>query len=104
MVKAKKDYTAKDAQNVNIDLVEGITEAQTTTTAAAKKKTGKKTEIKSEVPQNRFTARFSDLEWKYLQEKHWTDRISVTDILRQYVQADMKKNPDILKRVDELNG
>lgn len=103
MVKAKKDYTAKDAQNVNIDLVDGITEAQTATTAAAKK-TGKKDESKSEVPQNRFTARFSDLEWKYLQEKHWTDRISVTDILRKYVQADMKKNPDILKRVDELNG
>ncbi|MBR2545380.1 MAG: hypothetical protein IKE93_04375 [Erysipelotrichaceae bacterium] len=97
MVKAKKDYTARDAQD--IDLVDGITEGQT---AAAKKPVKK--DSKSEVPQNRFTARFSDLEWKYLQEKHWTDRISVTDILRQYVQADMKKNPDILKRVDELNG
>lgn len=97
----KTDYTAKDAQSVNIDIVGGITEA---TAAAAPKKTVKKNDSKKEIPQNRFTARFNDLEWKYLQEKHWTDRIAVTDILRKYVQEDMKKNPDILKRIDDLNG
>lgn len=96
----KTDYTAKDAQKVNIDLVDGITEA---TSAATPKKAVKK-ESKKEVPQNRFTARFNDIEWAYLQEKHWQDRRPITDILRDYVRADMKKHPEVLANSDELTN
>lgn len=100
MAKKTTNYTAKDAQKVNIDLVDGITEA----TAATPKKSVKKESTKKEVPQNRFTARFNDKEWAYLQEKHWQDRRPITDILREYVQADMKKHPEVLANADELTN
>ena len=102
MAKTKKDFTAKDAQN--IDLVDELTENITVKSKDNKGVYVEGVAKKKDIPQNRFTARFNDTEWKYLQEKHWTDRISVTDIIRQYVQEDMKKNPEILKKIDELNG
>lgn len=85
---AKKNFTQKDAESV--DIVEQLTE---TATAPGKKDT----------PTERFTARFSKEEWAYLTEYHWQKRISITDIIRGLVQADMKKHPEILEGIDELN-
>ena len=99
MPKEKPNYTAKDAEaaaNIDIDIVNGITNATST-------KTKTTTKTKSEIPQNRFTARFNDEEWAFIQEKHWTQRINITDILREYVREDMKKHPELVKGIDELN-
>jgi len=52
----------------------------------------------------RFSARFTPDQWKYLQELKWTTRKSITAILQDYVLEDMKKHPEILKNIDELNG
>lgn len=85
----KKDFTSKDAQSV--DIVEAIREEAT---AEQKKK---------DTPTERFTARFSKEEWAYLTEYHWQKRVSITDIIRGLVQEDMKKHPEIMESVDELN-
>ena len=89
MVK-KKDFTSKDT--AGLDIVGAITEE---TSAKAEK---------AEAPKNRFTARFTDREWAFITEKHWQLRMTVTDILREYVQEDMKKHPEIVASIDELNG
>ena len=70
MVK-KKDFTSKDT--AGLDIVGAITEE---TSAKAEK---------PEAPKNRFTARFTDREWAFITEKHWQLRMTVTDILREYV-------------------
>ena len=88
MVK-KKDFTSKDTAGK--DIVGEITEEQSA-------------EIETQKPKNRFTARFTDREWDFITEKHWQKRMSITDILREYVQEDMKKNPEIVASIDELNG
>jgi len=52
----------------------------------------------------RFSARFTPQQWHFLEEMKWQTRRSITAILQDYVEEDMKKNPDILKTIDELNG
>lgn len=94
---AKKNFTQKDAESV--DIVGTITEGQTTSAPAQKKPMGRP---KSDATE-KFTARFSKEEWAYLTEYHWQKRISITDIIRGLVQADMKKHPEILEGIDELN-
>lgn len=86
---AKKDFTKKDAKSV--DVVGDIT----------KEKSASSDKLSKNAP--RFTARFDELEWAYLSEKHWQERRSITDIIRELVQEDMKKHPEILAGIDELN-
>ena len=58
----------------------------------------------------RFNARFTPEQWHFLEEKKWQEsaknhkQTSITAILQQYVEADMKKHPEILKSIDELNS
>ena len=61
------------------------------------KKPGRKAD--PDTPQIRFTARFSDLEWAYLSEKHWVERTYVNDIIREYVKNDMMNHPEIMKNI-----
>lgn len=51
----------------------------------------------------KFNARFTERQKLYLQEKMWRDRTNITQILVDLVNADMKKHPEILKAIDELN-
>lgn len=94
---AKKDFTKKDAESV--DTVEAL---RADTAPADQKTTGKKATDKEKI-ENRFSARFTDREWEYLTEKHWQTRTTITDIIRALVQEDMKKHPEILASIDELN-
>lgn len=88
----KTDFTTKKKNAVD------VTEAMATSnTRDIKGAEGVKEEV-------RFSARFTPDQWKYLQEKKWTSRKSITAILQEYVEADMKKHPEILKSMDELNG
>lgn len=52
----------------------------------------------------RFSARFTPEQWKFLEEQKWHSRRSITKILQDYVEADMKKHPEYLTTIDELNG
>lgn len=52
----------------------------------------------------RFNTRFTSEQWKYLQEKKWTTRRSITAILQELVTEDMERHPEIVKTIDELNG
>lgn len=58
----------------------------------------------------RFNARFTPEQWHFLEEKKWQEsaknhkQTSITAILQNYVEADMKKHPEILKTIDELNS
>lgn len=83
----KKDFTQKDAESV--DIVEAIRD--------------EKTADKKDTPTYRFTSRFNKEEWQYLTEYHWQKRVTITDIIRRLVQEDMKKHPEIMETVDELN-
>ena len=69
--------------------------------AADQKATGKETEEKEK--EYRFTSRFNKEEWQYLTEYHWQKRVTITAIIRRLVQEDMKKHPEIMETVDELN-
>lgn len=100
---AKKNFTQKDAESV--DTVEALRNEQ----RAEQKKEAKKQKtvtpkVNPDTPECRFTARFNEKEWEYLTEYHWQKRIAITDILRRLVQEDMKKHPEIMETVDELNA
>jgi hypothetical protein len=97
MAKKVTNFTAQDAESV--DTVEAL---RADTVPAEQKSTGKKATDKEKI-ENRFSARFNDREWEYLTEKHWQTRTTITDIIRELVQADMKKHPEILASIDELN-
>lgn len=88
----KTDFTTKKKNTV--DVTRAIATSNTRSTKDAE-------DIKEEF---RFSARFTPDQWKYLQEKKWTSRKSITAILQEYVEADMKKHPEIIKTIDELNG
>ena len=90
---AKKNFTQKDAESV--DIVEAIRDEQRAEQTAEKKE--------KDTPTERFTARFNKEEWAYLTEYHWQKRVTITDIIRRLVQEDMKKHPEIMETVDELN-
>lgn len=91
---AKKNFTQKDAESV--DIVEAIRDEQRAEQTAEKKE--------KDTPTERFTARFNKEEWAYLTEYHWQKRVTITDIIRRLVQEDMKKHPEIMETVDELNA
>lgn len=91
---AKKNFTQKDAESV--DIVEAIRDEQRAEQTAEKKE--------KDTPTERFTARFNKEEWQYLTEYHWQKRVTITDIIRRLVQEDMKKHPEIMETVDELNA
>ena len=88
----KTDFTKK--VNKEIDVTNIIATSNTRNTKDTK-------DIKEEF---RFSARFTPTQWEYLQEKKWTTRQSITAILQDFVEADMKKHPEILEGIDELNG
>ena len=91
---AKKNFTQKDAESV--DIVKAIRDEQRAEQTAEKKE--------KDTPTERFTARFNKEEWAYLTEYHWQKRVTITDIIRRLVQEDMKKHPEIMETVDELNA
>lgn len=106
MVK-KKDFTSKDT--AGLDIVGEITKATSvTTTETDSVKTGKKKKKKanSDLTESspRFSARFNEKEWLYLEEKHWQTRKTYTELIRELVQADMEAHPEIVACIDELNG
>lgn len=85
MAKKRTDYTAQD-----IDVISAI----------ATKDAPDTTDTKEEY---RFSARFTPDQWAFITEKKWRTRSSITKILQDYVVEDMKKHPEIMDGVDELN-
>lgn len=96
--KAPTNYAAKSENAPKVNLMEDVVSKESAP-AATPKKTKKTKDDLSE----RFTVRFTQDEWEYLQEKHWQTRTSLTDIIRDLVKADMKKHPEFIVTIDELN-
>lgn len=90
----KTDFTKNDKKAVDVTRVIATSSTRDT------KNTKDTTDTKEEY---RFNARFTPLQWQYLTEKKWTTRQSITQILQDYVEADMKKHPEIVESIDELN-
>lgn len=91
----KTDFTKKDKNTIDVARV--IATSNTRNVNDTKDATDEKEEY-------RFSARFTPTQWKYLTEKKWTTRKSITQILQDYVEEDIKKHPEIIKGIDELNG
>ena len=93
----KKDFT----KNVPVDLMTATVAADTKGVQSASD-TNNTTDTKEEL--FRFSARFTADQWRFLQEKKWNTRKSITAILQDYVDEDIKKHPEIVAKIDELNG
>ena len=91
----KKDFTSKKVDPVRAAVTQGATNTPDT----------KDTSSTSDTPtEYRFSARFTPAQWSFIQEMKWQTRRSITAILQDYVEEDMKKHPEIIKKIDELNG
>lgn len=102
---AKKSFTAKDAQATKTpDAFIGT--ANTTNTNDTQNIKGRPatTDTEAKADDYRFNARFTALQGKYIQEKAWQTRKSITATLQNIIEEDMKKHPEIVKAIDELNG
>ena len=93
---AKKTDFTKNTKNT-FDVMRTIATSNTADTQDTNDTKNKKEEY-------RFNARFTPDQWKYLQEKKWTTRRSITAILQELVIEDMERHPEIVKTIDELNG
>lgn len=60
-------------------------------------------DTKEQKEEYRFSAYFTGAQGRYLQEKKWRERKSITAILQELVAEDMNKHPEILDGMDELN-
>lgn len=94
----KTDFTKKDKEGV--DVLRAIATSNTRNTT----NTSNTNDAKEQKSEYRYNAKFTPLEWKFLQEKKWTTRRNIAQILEDYVQEDMKKHPEIVASIDELNG
>lgn len=93
----KKDFTASKTTTPAVDPLRAKATKSTMNTLDTK---GTKDTDRTEY---RFNARFTPDEWHYLEELKWQTRRSITAILQDYVEADMKTHPEIVKTIDELN-
>lgn len=91
----------KKNTNYTADLMDAITTSDTSNTNDIK---DTKNISGTDRTEYRFSARFTPQEWHYLEELKWQTRRSITAILQDYVEEDMKKHPEIMKTIDELNG
>ena len=94
----KTDFTKKDKEG--IDVTRTIATSKTRNTSNTTDTTDT-TDTKTEY---RFNAKFTPEEWKFLQEKKWLTRSTITQVLQDYVREDMKAHPEIVASIDELNG
>ena len=97
----KPDFTASKTTTPAVDPLRAKATKSTTNTPDTKDTKPTKDTDRTEY---RFNARFTPDEWHYLEELKWQTRRSITAILQDYVEADMKKHPEIIKTIDELNG
>lgn len=103
---AKKSFTEKDAKTSAPTAAAFIGTANTTSTNDIKNTKGRPatTDIEAKGDDYRFNARFTALQGKYIQEKAWQTRKSITATLQNIIEEDMEKHPEIVKAIDELNG
>lgn len=94
----KKDFTQND--KADFDMVRTIASAKASDT----KDTANIKDASDTKEEYRFSARFTPTQWKFITEKKWQTRKSITQILQDYVNEDIKKHPELLEGIDELNG
>ena len=88
----KKDFT----KNETLDTLRTIATSDTTDTSRTHDTQDTPTEY-------RFNMRFTAEQGRYLTEKKWKTRKSITAIIQELVNEDMAKHPEILETIDELN-
>ena len=106
MTKTKPDFTAKEPKATKTAPASFIGAANTTNTNDTQSIKGRPatTDTEAKADDYRFNARFTALQGKYIQEKAWQTRKSITATLQNIIEEDMEKHPDIVKAIDELNG
>lgn len=95
----KKDFTQND-KAAGIDLIRTVASKKASDT----KDTANIKDVSDTKEEYRFSARFTPTQWKFITEKKWQTRKSITQILQDYVNEDIKKHPELLEGIDELNG
>ena len=107
--KNNTDFAAEDTKTA-LENITGASNTKSTkntkNTESAKNTKGRPTTTES-TPQPddyRFNARFTALQGKYLRERAWNLRKSVTAALQIIIEEDMQRHPEIKKTIDELNG
>lgn len=94
----KTDFTKKDKEEIDVTRTIATSKTRNTSNTADTLDT---MDTKKEY---RFNAKFTPEEWEFLQEKKWLSRCTITQLLQDYVREDMKKHPEIVASIDELNG
>lgn len=102
MSKKKPTFTAKEELSI---FEETSNTKNTDNTKNTKNTKGRPTTTES-TPQPddyRFNARFTALQGKYLRERAWHLKKSVTAALQIIIEEDMEKHPEVVKTIDDLN-
>lgn len=100
----KKDFTTKETIDTR-DTVRAIATNDTKATSRTRAtKNTPATKAEDDKAEYRYNARFTMREWAYITEKKWRTRKTVTAILQELIEEDMKKHPEIIKTIDELNN
>ena len=101
MANKKTDFAAR--QKGVIDPMRAKATSDTRDTKDAKNISDTPDTSDTERTEYRFSARFTPEQWAYLRELKWQTRRTLTAILQDYVDADMKKHPEIIAKIDDLN-
>lgn len=97
---AKKDFTQATKEQYFLD----TTNTENTTNTTDTKRPYNRLDVKKPAPaEYRFTARMPGEYGRYLNEKAYRERSTITAVLQELVRADMEKHPEIMEGLDELN-
>lgn len=105
----KKQFTKYDAIGAkeiqNTKDIQNISNISNTTNILKGKRPYTRLDPTEPAPDEyRFTARMPGICGVYLNEKAYKDRSTITAEIQKLVEADMKKHPEIIAGLDELNG
>lgn len=107
MAKAKKDFTAADKSKYS-GIIGGIDTTNTSDTENTETTTNtrqyNRLDPRKEAPKEyRFTARMPGEYGRFLNELAYQRRSTITAELQRLVAEEMKRHPEILASLDELN-
>lgn len=103
MAKTQKSFTAKEELSIFEETSNTKNTDNTKNTKSTKGRPAT-TDTETQGDDYRFNARFTAFQGKYIQERAWHMRKSITATLQFIIEEDMKQHPEIVKAIDELNG
>lgn len=103
MAKKTADFTSKEELDAFKEAISTENTNNTKNTIATKGRPAT-TETEASKDDYRFNARFTAFQGKYIQERAWQMRKSITATLQFIIEEDMKQHPEIVEAIDDLNG